>query len=144
MSLIRWNPQALFPNTSNWLDDFFSHDDGFWVKNPGLPAVNVSESKDSYKLEFAAPGYKKSDFKVEVKDGYLHVSAETKEEKEEKEEKYTRKEWKYASFSRAFSLPDGVKNEAVAAQYDDGVLKITVPKLAEEKKEKTAQSVPVN
>lgn len=144
MSLIKWNPEIRYPSVFNWMDDFFADDmNGFWKKNSNMPAVNVTENKSAYKLEVAAPGYKKNDFKLEVKNGYLNISAETKEEKEDKDEQYTRREWKFASFNRNFTLPENVKSDDIEAKYEDGVLKITLPKIVVAIEEKAAKSVAI-
>jgi len=131
MALIKWNPeQTLFPSISSWMDDFFP-DSGIpkpSVTGVSIPAVNVTETKDAFKLSVAAPGFKKEDFKLEVKNGFLTISGESSAEKEDKEETFTRKEYSYNSFSRSFSLPENVKAEDVVAKYADGVLKVTLPK----------------
>ncbi|GAB4499123.1 MAG: Hsp20/alpha crystallin family protein [Saprospiraceae bacterium] len=118
------------------MEDFFD-DNGDWVKlirNSSMPAVNVKENKNAFKLEVAAPGFKKGDFKLEVQDGRLTISGETKEEKEDKDEKYTRQEYRYSSFSRSFTLPENVKSDDISAEYTDGVLKVTLPKKKAEEK----------
>ena len=130
MSLIKWNPETtLFPSLTNWMDDFFA-DNNFKpaVKGWSVPAVNVTESKDAFKLSVAAPGFKKENFKLEVQHGYLVISGETREEKEDKDEKYTRKEFAFNSFTRSFALPENVKGDDISANYADGLLNITLPK----------------
>lgn len=141
MSLIKWNPEtSLFPSISNWMDDMFA-DNGDWfkpaVKGVSIPAVNVTENNNEFKLKVAAPGFKKEDFKLEVKNGYLSISGESKEEKEEKDEKYTRQEYRYSTFTRSFALPDNVKSEDISAEYTDGVLKVVLPKKKTEEKAST-------
>lgn len=144
MSLIKWNPELRFPSVLNWMDDFFSDKtDEFWSNNANMPAVNVTENKKAFKVDVAAPGYKKDDFKIEVKDGYLNISANMKEEKEDKDDKFTRREWKYASFNRYFTLPENVNSDDIGAKYEDGVLKITIPKVVKPELEKTAKTVSV-
>ncbi len=144
MSLIKWNPELRFPSVFNWMDDFFSDKtDEFWSNNANMPAVNVTENKKAFKVDVAAPGYKKDDFKIEVKDGYLNISANMKEEKEDKDDKFTRREWKYASFNRYFTLPENVNSDDIGAKYEDGVLKITIPKVVKPELEKTAKTVSV-
>lgn len=133
MSLVKWNPETsffpTFPSFSSWMDDFFPENNfKSAFKGISVPAVNVKESKDAFKLHVAAPGFKKEDFKLEVNHGYLTISGETKEEKEDKDEAFTRREYSYNSFSRSFSLPENVNGENVEAKYSDGVLKITLPK----------------
>ena len=120
-----------------WADRFFADDDFFnrWWKEDRLPAVNVAETDKDFKVEVAAPGMKKDDFKVEIKERVLYISAETKEEKEEKEDNYMRKEFSYSSFKRSFYLPENVKEEAIIANYKEGILYLTLPKVKVEKKE---------
>lgn len=98
-----------------------------------VPAVNITEEKDRYKITMAAPGMKKEDFKIDVNGNMMTISAETKEEKEEKDKNYTRKEYNYSSFSRSFSLPAEVKKESIEAKYDNGVLTLALPKKDEAK-----------
>ncbi|MEQ8910327.1 MAG: Hsp20/alpha crystallin family protein [Vicingaceae bacterium] len=113
--------------------DFFD-DDNLFERNylkPALPAVNVKENKNNFEIELAAPGMKKDDFKVDVDNGVLSISSEKEESSEETEENYTRKEFSYSSFKRAFTLPDNVDNENIKAKYSDGVLGITLKKKKE-------------
>lgn len=130
MSLVKWNPEStFFPTFSHWMDDFFP-DNGYksMMKGVSMPAVNVKESKDAFKLEVAAPGFKKDDFKLEIKQGYLVISGESSSEKEDKDETYTRREYAYNTFSRSFGMPENVNGDDISAQYADGVLKVTLPK----------------
>ncbi len=141
MSLIKWNPEtSLFPSLGTWMDDFFA-DNGDWpkpmVKGISIPAVNVTENKKEYKLEVAAPGFNKADFNLEVKNGYLTIKGETKAEEEKKEEEYTRREFRFSSFTRSFALPENVKESDIQAKYNDGILLVTLPKMKEEKTEVT-------
>jgi HSP20 family protein len=131
MSLIKWRkPDELFPAFGNMVNEFFRDDDFFdgRFRMMRAPAVNVQETNDAFKLEVAAPGMKKSDFKVEVENGYLVISAETKAEKEETAENYTRKEFSFNAFKRTFWLPDGIKEDKINATYKDGMLYVTLPK----------------
>lgn len=130
MSLIKWNPESgFFPSLSTWMDDFFTDSNlKPSLKGVSVPAVNITESKTAYKLKVAAPGFKKDDFKLEVKHGYLIISGESSAEKEDKDETYTRREYSYNSFSRSFSLPENVDGDAITAQYADGVLGVSLPK----------------
>jgi HSP20 family protein len=95
-----------------------------------VPAVNIHEDDKAYHIEFAAPGLKKEDFKVNVKDGMLNVWSEKNDEKTEEKKNYTRKEFSYSAFSRSFRLPDDVNPEAIEATYTDGVLAINMVRLA--------------
>jgi HSP20 family protein len=103
--------------------------------NPlNVPAVNIAEKKDRFDVNLAAPGMKKEDFNIDVEGNVLTISAETKQEKEEKDERYTRKEFNYSSFSRSFTLPDGVNKEKIDATYENGLLTVALPKTEDAKK----------
>jgi HSP20 family protein len=122
-------------------DDFFKpcnewFDGGSSLLNRVMtvPAVNIMESKDDFKLSFAVPGMKKDDFHIGIDGNMLTISTEKEETREEKESRYTRKEYNYSSFSRSFSLPDEVSKDNIQAAYTDGVLHLTLPKKEEAKK----------
>lgn len=95
-----------------------------------VPAVNIHEDEKAYHIEFAAPGLKKEEFNINVKDGMLNVWSEKKDEKVEEKKNYTRREFSYTSFSRSFRLPDDVNPEEIDAKYKEGVLTINMNKLA--------------
>ncbi|HXD78602.1 MAG TPA: Hsp20/alpha crystallin family protein [Puia sp.] len=99
-----------------------------------IPAVNISEQKDSYVVSLAAPGMKKDDFKIDVDGSTLTISAESEETKEDKEERFTRKEFNYTSFTRSFTLPEWINKDKIDASYDNGLLKLTLPKTEEARK----------
>lgn len=105
-------------------DNFF---EGNYL-NAEVPAVNVKENEGNFEIELAVPGMKKDDFKVDVENGVLTISSEKEESKEEKKENYTRKEFSYSSFKRAFTLPENVDKDNIKAKYRDGVLEITLKK----------------
>jgi HSP20 family protein len=96
--------------------------------------VNIVDSKEGYVLSLAAPGMKKDDFKIDIEGNMLSIRSEKEENKEEKDARYTRKEYSYSSFSRSFTLPENVKQENIEAKYEDGVLKVTLPRNDEAKK----------
>ncbi len=103
-----------------------------------LPAVNISESETAYLLELAAPGLNKEDFKLNVQANRLVISAKKEEVKEQEEKtenavKYTRKEFSFTNFQRAFTLPKNVDISKVEAAYTNGILTVSVPKKEEEK-----------
>ncbi len=113
-----------FKPWSEWYENM-----GFnWSKAMSAPSVNISENTKDYKVSVAAPGLKKEDFKIDVEGNLLTISSEKKEEKEEKDEKYSRKEYNYSSFSRSFTMPDGVNKDKIEAKYEDGVLELILPK----------------
>ena len=128
-------------------DDFFGDD---WMRFPAnakrettVPAVNVKESDKGYTVELAAPGLTKKDFNVEVDNDLLTISSEKQESKEETEDSYTRKEFSYTSFKRSFHLPEHVDGDKIEAKYEDGVLKLMIPK-KDEKALKTSKSIKIS
>lgn len=128
-------------------DDFFKpwnemFDGGIWGKTMNIPAVNIVENKDEYVVSIAAPGLKKDDFKIDVDGNMLTISSEKVETKEEKERKFTRKEYNFMTFSRSFTLPEEVFREKIEARYEDGVLRILLPR-KEEAKKLTAKHIAV-
>jgi len=129
-----------------WNEFFEPTNSGLWGRALTMPAVNIAENKDEFKVSLAAPGMKKSDFNIDIQGNILTVSAETEEKKEEKDEKdenYTRKEYSFSSFSRSFTLPDEVNKEKIEATYVDGVLKLSLPKKEEAKKAAISKHVAV-
>jgi HSP20 family protein len=107
------------------------------VNNIGvsIPAVNIMESDDDFSVLVAAPGKTKEDFNIELDNDVLTISSEAKEVKDNTSEdgKFTRKEFSYNSFKRAFSLPETINNQNISATYEQGVLTITLPKKEESK-----------
>lgn len=93
-----------------------------------VPSANIVENAKDFKIELAAPGLEKKDFKIEEDNGTLTISVE--KEKEEKEEKknYSRKEYSYNAFSRSFNLPDNLVPDKINAEYQNGILTLTLPK----------------
>ncbi len=99
-----------------------------------MPAVNITEEDTQYSVEFSAPGFEKNDFKIELNDGVLTVSGKHETDKEVKEKNFTRKEFNYGSFQRSFTLNEEINEEAIDAKYENGILKLTLPKKEESKK----------
>lgn len=114
------------------IENFFNRD---WpVPKTSLPAVNVSEDDKYYMVDVVAPGFKKDDFKVNVEDNTLTISAESKHESTEENKQYNRREYSYSSFTRSFSLPENAKDDNITANYMDGILKLSIPKTKTEHK----------
>ena len=120
--------------SQNWLpsifDDFFGNE---WMAkaNTTAPAVNIIETDDEYKVEIAAPGLTKDDFKVHVNDdNELIVSVEKKTENKEQNKKHTylRREFSYTQFQQRMILPENVAKEKIDAKVENGVLNIDIPK----------------
>ena len=142
-------PRTTWPSVfeSGWMDKFFNAplDEFFNVsKVMNVPAVNVSETEREFKLCIAAPGLEKKDFKVEAFDEMLTISAEHEtEKKEEKNGRFNRREYNYSSWSRSFTLPENCDAGKIDAVYNNGELKILIPKI-EVKEPKKMKSISVN
>jgi HSP20 family protein len=140
-ALIR--PGRLFPSL---FDDFVKPWNEWFDTSSAItvPAVNITENVNDYNISVAAPGLKKNDFHINVDGNMLTISAEKEETKEEREEEnYTRKEYNYSSFSRSFTLPQEVNREKIEASYEDGVLKLVLPKKEEVKKAVASKQIEV-
>ena len=77
---------------------------------------------------------KKDDFNIDVEGNLLTISAEKEERREDKDERHTRQEFNYTSFSRVFTMPDGVMRDKIDASYENGLLKLMLPKTDEAKR----------
>jgi len=110
-----------------------------------LPAVNVLENENEFKIDVAAPGMEKGDFKLNYDNGRLTISSEKKNEKEEKNgDVVSRREFSYQSFQRTFTVPETVVNaEKISAKYDNGILHVILPK-REEVKPKPAKEIRIS
>ncbi len=140
-------------NNQYGLTDFFND----FFENKALekvtgtaPAMNVLENDKEYKLEVAAPGMCKDDFKVHLnKDGNLVIEMEKKEceckgkDEDKKECRFLRKEFSYSKFSQTLLLPDNADKEGIEAQVNNGILKVIIPKLEKAKVEDTRREIEV-
>lgn len=93
-----------------------------------IPTANIKESAKDYQIDLAAPGLTRNDFKVSVENQMLSISAEKSDEKEEKDVDYSRREFSYNSFCRSFQLPENSKADKIDARYENGILKVIIPK----------------
>jgi HSP20 family protein len=113
-----------------WGEDMFPGFEQEWSMNP---AVNIIEGDTNFKVEVAAPGLDKEDFKVHVEKNILEISAEKKDETVSENKKFLRKEFNYSEFKRTFSLPSSVDAEKINAVHRNGVLTVEIPKRDEAK-----------
>jgi HSP20 family protein len=153
------------------MESFFP---SFLGQTKSFPSVNISEDDKSYCLDVVAPGFNKDDFKINVENDMLTISAEAKSEYNDNDEaknnnqnsnqesnkntknqqksngntgsngndsngsnnqrQYSRREYTYSSFTRTFRLPENTNDDNIAANYKDGILKISIPKSKQEQK----------
>lgn len=135
MSLVKKNNSVTFPA---FLDEFLKPDwfggmEKLEKLNVTVPAVNIKETETDFTIELAVPGKKKDDFNVEVNNDVLTISSETKTESEDRADdgKYTRREFSYSSFKRSFTMPETVDEDKIKASYEDGVIRLALPKKEE-------------
>ena len=122
----------------NLFDGFFDDFGMTWPEKkyavhraaPMIMKTDVKESDTGYELDIDLPGYKKEDVKAELKDGYLTISVENKTEDDQKDEngKYIRRERYVGSCSRSYFVGDEIEQEDIKAKFENGILKISVPK----------------
>ncbi|MFC6998314.1 Hsp20/alpha crystallin family protein [Rufibacter roseus] len=116
---------------SQVLDRFFNDSVNARRVQGFTPAVDLWETQAGYELEVVLPGLKKEEINVEFQDGVLTVSGERTLSQDRKEVKYHRVENLYGKFRRSFQLPEHVDGAAIDAQFENGVLHISVPKVEE-------------
>ncbi|MGY6650198.1 Hsp20/alpha crystallin family protein [Wenyingzhuangia sp. IMCC45574] len=143
MSLIKFSN-----NYPSLFDRFFPYDINdankhFSNNNVFSPLANIAEKEDGYSIELAIPGFTKEDFKIEIDNNRLTISSQKEFKNEENtNENYTVKEYSFQSFSRSFGLTDKVDQNQITASYENGILKLWVPK-KEEAKPKPVQLIEV-
>ena len=146
MSLVKLRNNGLQPMSSRLtemldLDRFFDSD-SFFRGFKKVPSANIKEKDNRFEVELAAPGMQKEDFKVELDNDMLVISAEKENKHEDRDSKgdYTRREFSYQSFVRTFSLPERlVKGDKIVARYHEGILSISIPKTEEAKTKQVKQ-----
>ena len=128
-----------YPSFSSLFDELFNTEVSDWrrhnysTSNTTLPKVNIMEDEDGFNVEMAAPGMRKGDFNIKLDNNVLSISSEKKDENEEDDAKYSRREFSYQAFHRSFTLPETADGEKVAAKYENGILKVLIPKKEEAK-----------
>jgi HSP20 family protein len=129
MTLIKWHNR--YP-LSDMVNNFFDNDlADFFGKRVSDPAANIIENNDSFELHIAAPGMKKDDFRINLENSVLTVSVEREDQVTDEGKNYTRKEFYYGSFSRSFTLPKTIDLDKIKADYENGILKVMLPKREE-------------
>ncbi|HVO74251.1 MAG TPA: Hsp20/alpha crystallin family protein [Ignavibacteriaceae bacterium] len=142
MALVRFNPMRDLLEVEREFNKLFNSFGRRFLDTNGkeelenvvwMPLSDITENKDNYIIKMDIPGLKKDDVKISFSDGQLSVSGERKEEKESNDTTYHRVERTYGKFYRSFNLPQKIKYDKIEAAFNDGQLKITVPKSEEAK-----------
>ena len=144
MTLVKFSNQV-----PSLFDLFFENDLFDWSNrnysntNTSLPAVNIKEDHEGFEVDMSAPGFERGDFKIELNNSLLIISSDKRVENETKEgQQFTRREYSYQSFSRSFTLPQIVDGEKISAHYENGILRVAIPK-REEAKPKPARQIEI-
>ena len=146
MTIVRWEPirelSSLQSDMNRFFDAMFQAPAGGGGQAAQLrrwtPAMDLAETEDAFVLRADLPGVSQEDVSIELEDTVLTVSGERKSDHENKGEGYYRVERAFGSFSRSLTLPKGVDPEAVAAQFNDGVLEVRIPKPEQRKPRRIA------
>ena len=133
---------------NNWNNSVCTGDDCF-----STPKMNITESDKDFEIEISAPGAKKEDMNLSIdSENNLVITLDTKEEKEESDAKddtkkedrhYIRREFSRMQFKQMLALPENVKKEQINAKMEDGILRITLPKVSEEEKKALTQTIEI-
>jgi len=111
-----------FPAARSFGQEFFT-----------FPQSNIHETPEAYHVELNVPGRSKEDFKIQVEQGLLTISFEKKEENNSEDYKTLRREFEYRSFKRSFTVDDKINVDGIQAKYENGILKLLLPKKEESK-----------
>jgi HSP20 family protein len=138
MTLVKFANKPINKSFNNFMDDFFATvpsilRDDFTPDFRSFTPVNIRETENEYVLEVVAPGFQKEDFKINLDNNTLTISADRKEEAENKNEKFVRREYKQQSFSRSFTIDENMDAENIVAKYVNGVLQLNLAKKQEVK-----------
>ena len=145
MNIVRYSPLNDFTPTSfsTLIDRFFNdastHSGGSVYAF--APRVDVVEDEKAFEIHLAVPGMNKEDFKIELNENELTISGERKFSKEKKENNFRSIETQYGKFGRTFALPENVDGQKIQAQYENGILLLTLPK---DEKKAVRQSIKVS
>jgi HSP20 family protein len=136
MTHVKFNRKPFEGTFNNLVDDLFTElpmlfkNDFNQTETKGFVPVNVKETGKSYQMEIVAPGFEKTDFKLNLDQNLLTISAEKKEDSfgSAPQEKQIRREYRYRSFKRSFTLDEKIDATGIEASYVNGVLILNLPK----------------
>jgi HSP20 family protein len=143
----KWNPVNPSQSLGKLIDNLFTTTLADVIGSDyavSHPSVNITDHENHFLMELAAPGLEKKDFNLQIEKDHLVVSAEKKVENEESEKgKFTRREFNYSAFKRSFFLDENINREGITAAYENGVLRITLPKKEESWKKPSVSTIEI-
>lgn len=133
MTLVKFNQKPVEKRMNSLFDEFFNDlPSRFFQNEPlnygGVAPVNIIEKDQEYLLQIQAPGFDKADFKINIEQNILTVSADKKMEQRSESERFVKKEFSAKSFTRSFTLDESVLSDNINAKYENGVLNVALPK----------------
>ncbi len=133
MTMVKFNRKPFERNLNSFVEDFFTEFPSLFGNEAatqwkGYAPVNITENEKGYSLDVVAPGFEKTDFKVNLDQNTLTVSAEKKDELKQENNKHIRREYSYRSFKRSFTLDEKIDAAGIEAKYVNGVLTLNLPK----------------
>lgn len=145
MTLVKNHNKSSMQRWNNPFDRLFRNDYlDLWNQDvtETIPSINITEEKNNYVVEMAAPGLKKEDFNIDVDKDLITISCEKESESRSGDGKdnngsYSRREYNYSSFSRSFTLPENADGQKIKAKYTDGILRMEIAKNEDSQKSKT-------
>ena len=108
-------------------DEFFN--DFFNVKPMNVPPHNIMETENDFQIEFSVPGSNKKDFEIEVENDNIKIIK--KKQDLDTTNNYSRQEFNYSFFEKSFYLPESIDQSKISSKYDNGILRISLPKKSE-------------
>jgi HSP20 family protein len=139
MAHVKFNLQPFERSFNSFVDELFTELPVVFKNDfnksdwKGFVPVNVKETGNSFEMELVAPGFSKEDFKINLENNILTVSAEKKDEVKEENEKQIRREYNFKSFKRSFTVDEKIDATKIDASYINGVLRLNLPKKVEVK-----------
>ena len=139
MTQVKFNLDPFEKSLNGMIDDLFNDMPDLFKNDfnksawKGFAPVNVKEYENVYELELVAPGFSKEDFKIQLENDILTISAEAKQEEKKENEKMIRSEYGFKSFKRSFTIDKKIDATTIDAKYVNGVLRLNLPKKTEVK-----------
>jgi HSP20 family protein len=148
MTHVRFNNGGCVPSGSHYpgsnaMINWFRNDFENEFKERTHVLANIIETKDDFRIELAAPGFARNEFKINLEDQILTISGEAQASTDKKEENFLRHEFGQKAFSRSFRLSNWVDSGSIQAKLENGILTVTIPKV-EEAKSKPAQEINID
>ncbi|MDJ1175516.1 Hsp20/alpha crystallin family protein [Roseofilum capinflatum] len=135
MPLVRWEPFREIDTLQRQMNRLFEDlapKEALYNQGAFLPAAELHETPEAFKIKLEVPGMKPEDLDIQVTAEAVSISGERRSESTTEEKGVTRSEFRYGQFQRVIPLPNRIQNNNVEAEYKDGILHLTLPKVEEE------------